>query len=264
MAGAQGGELWAVKYGNFQVCEKLLKKAGVRVFLNQHIRSIKKDVNEEKVVYYLHSFGDENSELPYDAVIVAAPIEVPKCYIECNKCSDWPNLATLGRYQQTVASFIQGHINFKHFGLENEEDLPTVLFTTENASLPFSTIGEQITTAGEKIEPPIYKVFSREVLLDDTVKELFDVKNKKFHPERVHVSWLAYPKYDPPEKFLPFTLDEGVFYVNAIERAASAMEMSAIGGRNTALLTSQYLRKRMRSSKRLLNLNTRLNDHEAE
>ena len=36
-------------------------------------------------------------------------------------------------------------------------------------------------------------------------------------------------------------LDEGVFYVNAIERVASAMEMSCLGGRNAALLVKDYL-----------------------
>ena len=46
---------------------------------------------------------------------------------------------------------------------------------------------------------------------------------------RVHVRlpWRAYPKFSPPEKFLPFVLDSGgLFYLNTIENAANAMEVS--------------------------------------
>ena len=60
--------------------------------------------------------------------------------------------------------------------------------------------------------------------------------------------WLAYPHYTPPEKFLPFQLDDGVFHVNAVERAASAMEMVSIGGRNVALLAHQYLQQSLMQS----------------
>ena len=84
----------------------------------------------------------------------------------------------------------------------------------------------------------VWKVFSRKPLTDDEKLKLFsESKQSK------EVIWLAYPHYTPPEKFLPFILDDGVFYVNAIEWAASAMEMSALSGRNAALLTGNYLNK---------------------
>ena len=51
-----------------------------------------------------------------------------------------------------------------------------------------------------------------------------------------------YPHYDPPEQFPPFVLDNGgLFYINCIEKAASALEMSAIGAKNVALLTKEYI-----------------------
>jgi hypothetical protein len=52
-------------------------------------------------------------------------------------------------------------------------------------------------------------------------------------PERIE--WSAYPKYDPPEQLTPFQLAPGLYYANAIETGASAIEMSAIAGRNAAL-----------------------------
>ena len=89
----------------------------------------------------------------------------------------------------------------------------------------------------------VWKVFSREPLTD--------VQKQKLFPEATdtkEVIWLAYPHYTPPEKYLPFVLDEGVFYVNAIEWAASAMEMSSLSAKNAALLTARYLNKTKPSS----------------
>ena len=52
------------------------------------------------------------------------------------------------------------------------------------------------------------------------------------------VDWhAAYPHYFSSESNLPpFQLHQGMFYTNAIEMSASAMEMSAIAARNVALL----------------------------
>ena len=49
-------------------------------------------------------------------------------------------------------------------------------------------------------------------------------------------NWLAYPKYSPNErpKFGSFVLSPRLYHVNAIELAASAMEMSAIAAKNVA------------------------------
>ena len=82
-------------------------------------------------------------------------------------------------------------------------------------------------------------MFSREPLTSATINKLFVTGTST--PEYTSVPWSAYPKYSPPESFLPFQLDDGVFHVNAVERASSAMEMVAIGGRNVALLGHQYL-----------------------
>ena len=39
-----------------------------------------------------------------------------------------------------------------------------------------------------------------------------------------------------PEKFWSFVLDDGVFYINAIEHSANAMETSAVSAKNAVLL----------------------------
>ena len=132
--------------------------------------------------------------------------------------------------------FKRADINMTHFNINDKEHAPTDIFTTETPVNLFSSIGKQYNVMGEDVKPNIYKVFSRTPLDDSTLKKLFQL-HPKHHKS---ITWLAYPHYSPPENFSPFVLDDGVFYVNAIERAASAMEMSAIGGRNAALLTKKY------------------------
>jgi prenylcysteine oxidase/farnesylcysteine lyase len=59
------------------------------------------------------------------------------------------------------------------------------------------------------------------------------------------IEWKAYPQYTSTMRLDKFKLDTLMYYVNAIEWAASAMEMSAISGRNAAILAftdyKQYL-----------------------
>lgn len=50
------------------------------------------------------------------------------------------------------------------------------------------------------------------------------------------IIWKAYPKYSTNIRFDEFKLGDFLYHVNAIEWAASAMEMSAIAGRNVAIL----------------------------
>jgi len=49
-------------------------------------------------------------------------------------------------------------------------------------------------------------------------------------------------RFTPPEEFAPFELAPGLYYNNALEAAASAMEIAAIAGKNSALLAASHLR----------------------
>lgn len=57
----------------------------------------------------------------------------------------------------------------------------------------------------------------------------------------------AYPQYSTENRFDRFKLQDGLYHVNAIEWAASAMEMSAIGGRNVAILAYKDFTKKCSS-----------------
>eukprot|EP00794_Sanderia_malayensis_P017071 gene17071-18791_t len=254
LAGAQSGKLWATKGGNMKICEGMLERSNVNLMLDTKVQSIsRKVVEDNRVKYSLNIVRNESKDeakeaiiggIVYDAVIIAVPLEVGTSFISCTNCnskeSQWPILEELGHYQLTVATFVKGHLNPKAFGLTRAKDLPPMILTTENRELCFSSIVELKTVEGKLASDErgsVYNIFSRLPLTKEQLDELFVDR-----VETRRVDWLAYPHYTPPEKFTSFRLDDGVFYVNALERAASAMEMSAIAGRNAALLALNHLK----------------------
>ena len=79
--------------------------------------------------------------------------------------------------------------------------------------------------------PTVWKVFSQTPLSEAELDWLFE--------ERAEIrvaDWLAYPHYQVPGRALlgDFLLSKGLYHVNAMEWAASAMECSALAGRNVA------------------------------
>ena len=131
----------------------------------------------------------------------------------------------------------------------------TVASTPDVLSFPLCSIDLQIPvtataeTVAEYLTPidkqpmRVWKIFSSRPLVQEEINRMF----LKQEGQAVAVDWYAYPEYSPPEQFPSFVLDDGLFYINAIEKSASAMEMSAIGAMNCSILTQNYL---SRSEKR--------------
>jgi hypothetical protein len=63
-------------------------------------------------------------------------------------------------------------------------------------------------------------------------------------------------RFQPPEKFAPFLLGPGLCYNNALENAASAMEVAAVAAKNCALLVQQHVQQlaQQRQSDAALNI----------
>ena len=239
LAGSQGG-LWSVEGGNWKVCDGLLSTSNATLYKNTRITEVVKTTKggTENPVYTLKGTG-HIPDKQYDIVIVAAPFEIANYFFDCKECKNWPAPKELGEFWRTVATFVQGHINMTHFGFVAENDIPEVIGTTETPQNYFNSIGKQDPVENRtQVDPkgtPIHKVFSRSDLSASQLNELFSSVN-----DVKVVSWLAYPHFTPPEKFWSFVLDDGIFYVNAIEHSASAMEMSAVSAKNAALLAHQY------------------------
>ena len=220
------------------MCEGLLEKSNVKLNKNTRIIEIikKQMADEAKPVYFLRT-DKMIVDTPFDVVILALPLDVPDYFIGCQGCKRWPTQNELGDFQLTVATFSsKDGLNKTTFG----EDPPNTILTMEKPEILFNSIGLHQPVSGIKEDGPhVRKVFSRQALTNEMKEKLFSKPDGDF----MEVFWLAYPHYTPPEKFKPFVLDDGIFYVNAIEWAASAMEMSALSGRNAALLAGQYFGK---------------------
>ncbi|XP_035418565.1 prenylcysteine oxidase 1 [Cygnus atratus] len=241
LAGAESG-LWSVKGGNKLVCTGLIYASKAEVISGTVLsiepktrpRSTGDPVNLYQVTYNTTAgvTGDT-----YDIVVIAAPLNRKIANITF-KNFDPPVPELSSPYHQTIVTFVHGRLNTSFFGYRDPSAFRFgAIFTTENPKLFINSVGvvSPVEKKGEggKLPPQaaVWKVFSREVLTKEQLDLLFSsydsVKVKK---------WLAYPRYSPLEKCPPIILHDKLYYLNGIEWAASAMEMSAIAAKNAALL----------------------------
>lgn len=106
---------------------------------------------------------------------------------------------------------------------------------SEHAGTPFSVISP---ARGYADKTHLFKLFSTEPLEKEALKDIFTQ-----HTVIASFPWYAYPQFHPPEQYAPFRLADGLFYSNALENAASCMEISAVSAMNSALLVQKYLNK---------------------
>lgn len=172
---------------------------------------------------------DDLNSKEYDIVILATPYYQGMDDI---KFEDFQNTIEPVEYSfhKTIATFIEGLPNTTYFGVDRLEDFPTALLTT-NHSIFFNSVGKQKTVSGETAAKDVYKLFLNNVPTVDKLKEVIP----EWTDLRV-VDWSAYPEYKSSVNLPSFTLHEQMYHINAIEMAASAMEMSVIGAKNVALL----------------------------
>ena len=106
---------------------------------------------------------------------------------------------------------------------------------SEHAETPFSVISPARAFADKT---HLFKLFSTDPLKEEALNDIFTD-----HTVISSFPWYAYPQFHPPEQYAPFRLADGLFYSNAMENAASCMEISAVSAVNNALLVQKYLNK---------------------
>lgn len=106
---------------------------------------------------------------------------------------------------------------------------------SEHAGTPFSVIAP---ARGFADNTYLFKLFSTDPLEEEALSRIFSQ-----HMVIASFPWYAYPQFHPPEQYAPFRLAHGLFYGNALENAASCMEISAVSAMNSALLVQNYLNK---------------------
>ncbi len=227
-AGLDGGELFSVDGGNDRMIHAILKdKENVNIRLNQTVTTLNKlSINKQTLYEIQTSSGQRDT---FDIVVVACPLDLANISLPDYKVK-------MDRDYQTVhANFIAGEINYSYFNEVSNK--PQTIFTIENEDIPFVSIAK--TSYATDWDLPIYKVFSRQALDEPFFNQTF--KNRK---GRIHQEWKAYTVLSPMKEWPPFKIDEGFFYINAMESAVSAMETEAIAARNVANLTLDFMSRR--------------------
>ena len=252
LAGVDDGSLWSVVGGNWKIPKQALEASGATLHEDM-VTEVSKVSSGGKVQYKVTTCDGGQFPGNFDVVIVANPLNISKVKFENFPTSPYTASSTTP-YHRTVAEFVKGRINTGFFGIsaENDRNFPLTILTTAMKGAPFTfcSVGAQVPSeitqegAKEYMKPitdepvRVWKVFVPEPMTKEQKEAMFsDITDQSTF------DWLAYPEYKPPEEFPPFILDDGVFYINAIEKAASAMEMSAIGAKNAALLAREYLLK---------------------
>jgi len=250
------GEVVSVKEGNSAMAVAMIQAAEARLVLNVTVGSVqimggggegmKKSYrllreDGQPVLIRHENENEEEEEGDFDAVIIATPFAFSKlAVLGLDKQSVITDLPPR-QFTDTHATFIQGRVRPGFFGPSTlqQHRIPSSVYVVENASVPISSLSLHITLNATD-GTGIYKLFSSALLEDPFVDSVFLSGWEELH----HREWLAYPSYcHPPEKMTPFLVQPGerICYVNALETAVSAMEISAIAARNCALLLGESL-----------------------
>lgn len=232
LAGGMGGKLWKIDGGNYQLPRRVLETSKATVVKGQVNKVVRS--GEQYTVTYTGTEGaveegaarESTVEEVFDSVVLATPLH------DADIEFDMDVTEHMSPYQTTYATFVNGVLAPLEKGKKNPSDILTV--SDPNDRLLFSSIGLK----GKADKDYNYKVFTKKPLTDDQLAKLFS----KIHEVKV-VDWKAYPHYTEHAPLPSFELAPGLYNVNAIEMAASAIEMSCIGGRNAALLVYHHLNK---------------------
>lgn len=228
MAGAENS-LWSVFGGNKKVPEALLTHSRAQL-IRDRVSSITLTPGSK------YALDCKNFTRLYDLVVIACPqIKTSKQNIKLVGIPKPPSMAV--KYQRTVATFVHGELNYKYFDYSNFFK-PNQIFSV-NPNLFFSSVSMIYPVEPNKsYDHRVFKVFSKEKLTNMQLDMLFSVR-----VDVVVKDWYAYPVYSVDMPKVPFVIHDNLFYLNSIELAASAMEMSAISGRNIAKLVLKKLRE---------------------
>lgn len=271
LAGADSG-LWAVDGGNKRVCTGLLYNSKSELIpakvtsISVKVRPSKKGIISVIISFSLLNFyaspnffrssfsgssvslyevnyvGESGSAHSlYDIVVIATPLHQGKSDIAFSGFSPPIPSHYPGLYHQTVATLVHGKLNVSYLGTSEPASKFTVseILTTDSKGCAINSLsfldpvhipdGYKRPAASHSA---VWKVFSSQPLSPEQLQEMF-----LSYDSVSETRWLAYPSYRPPHrKTPPFILHDRLYYLNAVEWAASAMEMSAIAARNVALL----------------------------
>ncbi|WP_330633565.1 prenylcysteine lyase family protein [Halocatena halophila] len=218
---------YSIRERNSLLLDHLLDAASATIHMETKITAI--DANTGS--YTLTAAEPPTEYGPYDAVIIATPLE--KTDIELNGGA--PPVSSDREYQSMYINLVNGVLDPTYFELGAQDDLPDAISTTTDVDESFTSI---VTLVRENGGTNIYHVTATSIVPNDLFLEVFSSIE-----DIERFSWEAYPVYEPPLLWPPFQLDHGIYYTNAMESAISSMETEVMGSRNVVNLLSRRLRE---------------------
>ncbi|XP_061658536.1 prenylcysteine oxidase-like isoform X2 [Syngnathoides biaculeatus] len=234
LAGAHSN-LWAVEGGNKLVCEGLLKTANANL-VPARVTSVRLLRSGDVLQYQLSVAGEEEAATAaYDAVVLAAPLGSGSgvSFLDF----DPPLEPAQGDYYGMVATVVHGYLNTSLFGFPDPRLFPYAgVLTTAAPALFFNGVAAvypvNVSLGFRRKgahEAGVYKVFSPKVLTREQLKTLF----RSYYSAQA-TEWQAYPRAGSTAA--PVEMRPGLYYLNGVDRAGGAAEMSAVAAKNVALL----------------------------
>ncbi|XP_029798944.1 prenylcysteine oxidase-like [Suricata suricatta] len=238
LAGAQGS-LWSVEGGNKLVCSGLLKLTKANV-IHATVTTVALQQTEGKPLYYVEYENEVgNGSDFYDIVVIATPL-----HLDDNSSTitfagfDPPIDAFRGPFQPTVISLVHGYLNSSYFGFPDPKLFPFASILTTDFPNFFCVLDNicpvNISANFRRKQPQeaaVWRVQSPKPLLRSQLKTLF----RSYYSVQT-AEWQAHPLYGSQPGLPRFALHDQLFYLNALEWAASSVEVTAVAAKNVALL----------------------------
>ena len=231
----------AVKGGNWQIFDNMLKASGARVVLNTNVSSI---MRQSSGTYAIDTVSASASidTTSHDTIVLAAPLQFANLILTPNPLHPPPAIPYV-RLHVTLFTSIYP-LDPKYFNLDWKNQVPTTILTTKPKSpdhpLIFFSISTLRLLRNPKTGHPeyLYKIFSPQPLEKEWLRRIVSVNTDEQITWKYEKIWHSYPYLEPRITFEDIQLDtEGkVWYTSGIESFISTMETSSLMGMNVARL----------------------------
>jgi prenylcysteine oxidase/farnesylcysteine lyase len=208
--------------GNSKIIQKLYEKfeknSNFKLFKGKGVGTISKLDNGKFTL-------DVNPAEVYDKIIIAAPFlktGINFININVSERNKMPKI-----FQTNKKTYIKGATNPLFFNLDNDYTMPKVLLSTNKTEIfGISEIA--------KLKDDILVFVSDEENYEKQIGKSKSIFMDGFQLAKEHFWEYAYPKLLPvsKEEQPDFVIAENIYYINAMEVAASCMEMEMISARN--------------------------------